>query len=72
MSEFEGYDNCPEYPIEPADPVAELIRSVRVVLQNDFSNEAWAALTEAVEGVEALYESDDPVQMGWVGRDGRP
>lgn len=29
-------------------------------------------LLEAIEGVEAFFESDDPIQNGWVGSDGRP
>ena len=66
------YDmNLVEYPDEPEDYVAALIHVVRDVLRNGLDAHR-DELIEAVEGAEALYESEDPVQMGWVGSDGRP
>ena len=71
MNEFKGHDNCPEYPAEPPDYVAALLCLVRLVLKDGLDPHR-AALEDAAYAVGELYETDDPVQMGWVGSDGRP
>lgn len=67
MNEFD----CPEYPAEPPDYVADLLRVAHLVLKDGLEAHR-EALENAAYAVGELYETDDPVQMGWVGSNGLP
>jgi hypothetical protein len=55
-----------------------LLRAVNKLLRNKKFREAfygtyeYTQLSDAAADLEAYYETDDPVQNGWVGADGLP
>ena len=50
---------------------AQMLRLVHLVVKDGLDPHR-EALEDAAYAVGELYETDDPVQMGWVGSDGRP
>ena len=78
--EWERYDawmNCPNCQVEPEatieDCVEELLRQASKALKSIGPNHPlYGDLHEAVINVEEFFQTDDPVQNGWVGSDGLP
>lgn len=55
------------------DDVKELVRTASAALKKlPYRSHEYDQLSEAIANVEAWGESDDPVQNGWVGSNGRP
>jgi len=44
----------------------------RASIANDHDDELLGAFEQAIDDVDALFESNDPRSMGWVGDDGLP
>lgn len=57
----------------PEDAVKRLAKvAYRALSRLDPADPVHDELKDAIDGVDFLFQSDDPQHNGWVGSDGRP